>query len=119
MENILVLGATPNEERYAYKACQLLQTKGYNVVPVGIKEGNLVGKKIITNKDIQTNIHTITMYVSEANQKNWYNYILTTKPKRIIFNPGTENAELEKLAKEEGIETEQACTLVLLSTNQF
>lgn len=86
-----------------------------------------VGKRIgmvadvpvsITQEEI-TGVDTVTLYLNPANQRQYYDYILSLNPKRIIFNPGTENEELERLAKEKGIGTMEACTLVLLSTGQY
>lgn len=120
----LILGATPNPTRYAYLAAEKLTNKKHEIVLVGIKKGEIFGQEIeykTENKDltIHSDIDTITLYVGVQNQPEWYNYILKTKPKRIIFNPGTENPELIKMAKKEGIETEIACTLVLLGSNQY
>jgi predicted CoA-binding protein len=115
----LVLGASTNPVRYAYQATDSLLQNGHDVVPVGIKKGEIFGHSIINDKSIQHEIDTITLYVGPQNQAEWYNYILDTKPKRIIFNPGTENIELVKLAEEQGIQTEIACTLVLLSVGNY
>ena len=120
----LILGATPNPPRYAYLAAERLTAKNHEIVPVGIKKGEVFGQEIeyqTENKDltIHTDIDTLTLYVGVRNQPEWYNYILETKPKRIIFNPGTENPELMKKAQEAGIEVEAACTLVLLGSNQY
>ncbi len=115
----LIIGATTNPQRYAYLAAHRLTKAGHNIINVGIKKGEVAGVQIIDFDEIQKNIHTITLYLSPANQKNYYDYILSTKPKRIIFNPGTENQELKNLAEENQIETLEACTLVLLSTNQY
>nr|WP_294899301.1 CoA-binding protein [uncultured Pedobacter sp.] len=115
----LIIGATPNPERYAYKAANKLVQHGHSIVNVGVKKGEVAGQPIEKPETIHTDIDTITLYVNPINQKDLYQYILTTKPKRIIFNPGTENPELEREAEELGIETLEACTLVLLSIDQF
>lgn len=87
---------------------------------MGIKKGSIEGNEISSSKEnIIENIDTITLYVGPQNQQEWYNYILKTKPKRIIFNPGTENEELMALASQNNIEFEEACTLVLLNTGQY
>lgn len=120
MKKTLILGASTNPERYAYKATVKLAQHGHEVVPVGLKSGNIEGHEILTNNSKVEGIDTVTLYVGPQNQPPYYNYILNEiTPKRIIFNPGTENPELEKLAQEKGIETERACTLVLLSINQY
>jgi len=115
----LVLGATPDQSRYAYLASNKLVKFGHPIVNVGLKKGEVAGVAIEKPEQIHTDIDTLTLYVGPANQKSLYNYILDTKPKRIIFNPGTENPELEKMAKEKGIETQYACTLVMLSIGNY
>ncbi|GAB4329243.1 MAG: CoA-binding protein [Flammeovirgaceae bacterium] len=119
MKKTLILGASPNPERYSYMAAHRLTENHHEIVLVGIKKGEVVGKKILTNKEIQQGIDTITLYLSPENQKEWYDYIFKTKPKRIIFNPGTENKELMLKAKENGIEPIEACTLVMLSVGNY
>ena len=115
----LILGATPNSGRYAYLAAHRLVSHGNTIVNVGLKSGEVAGVPIEKPEKIYNDIDTITLYVGPQNQPPLYDYILATKPKRIIFNPGTENSELQKLANEKGIETEYACTLVLLSIGQY
>ena len=116
----LILGASTNPERYAFKAANLLRQHGHEVVLVGIKNGNVVGMEIQQDKNsIPKNIDTITLYLGPQHQEAWFDYILKVNPKRIIFNPGTENEALELLAQEHNIAIEQACTLVLLHTGQY
>lgn len=117
----VIIGATPNPSRYAYIAAEMLTDYKHEIVPVGIKKGELSGKTIldIRKKPAIENVDTMTLYIGKRHQPEWYNYLLSLKPKRIIFNPGTENSEFEKLANEKGIETLQACTLVLLRTGQY
>ncbi len=115
----LIIGATPNPSRYAYKAAHKLVQHGHPIVNVGVKKGEAANNPIEKPEKIHPDIDTITLYINPTNQKELYQYILDTKPKRIIFNPGTENPELERKAQEQGIETLEACTLVLLSINQF
>ncbi|MEO8884933.1 MAG: CoA-binding protein [Mucilaginibacter sp.] len=115
----LVLGATPNSARYAYLAANRLVSHGHSIVNVGIKTGEVAGVPIEKPEVIHNDIDTITLYVGPQNQPQLYNYILATNPKRIIFNPGAENEELKRMATEQGIETEEACTLVLLSIGQY
>ncbi len=115
----LVLGATPNSGRYAYLAANRLVRSGHSIVNVGIKEGEVAGIPIEKPEIIHTDIDTITLYVGPQHQQELYDYILDTHPKRIIFNPGTENSELRRMANDKGIETEYACTLVLLSIGQY
>jgi predicted CoA-binding protein len=119
MKNTLILGATTNKERYAYLAAELLTKYHHPIVPVGIKSGVIFGREIINTKVIQPNIDTITLYIGPHNQPEWYEYILATKPQRVIFNPGTENPELEHILEQHNIPYIEACTLVLLHTNQY
>ena len=115
----VVIGASPDADRYSYKATISLQNHNHTVYPIGIKKGTINGLTIINDKPLLENIDTITLYIGPDNQPEWYDYILKLNPKRIIFNPGTENPELIKLANDKGIETEIACTLVLLNINQY
>ncbi len=119
MKKTLILGATTNELRYAYKAAEKLNEHNHLIVPVGIKKGNVFGKEIINSKEIQLGIDTITMYIGPKNQEEWYDYILETQPKRVLFNPGTENLILQHKLQDEGIDFEEACTLVLLNLGEY
>ena len=119
MKKTVVLGATPNPERYAYLATSRLKKAGHEVLPVGNKKGEIEGIVIENGTPQYEGVDTVTLYLNPDNQKPYYDYILSLKPKRIIFNPGTENWELVKLAKEQGIETEIACTLVMLSIGNY
>jgi predicted CoA-binding protein len=116
----LVLGASINPERFAYKAIMELQRKDIPVVAIG-KRDSVLGKLKIRKgmpEDIEK-VHTITLYMNAKNQKDYYNYILSLNPKRIIFNPGTSNHELAGIARKEGIEVVNGCMLVMLSTGKF
>ena len=115
----LILGATTNPARYAYLAAHRLVAAGYEIVNVGIKKGELAGVEIQAAGPIFTDIHTVTLYVGPHRQFEYYDYITGTAPERIIFNPGTENPELEALAEQHGIQVVRACTLVMLSTGQY
>jgi predicted CoA-binding protein len=115
----LILGATPDTGRYANLAANRLVGRGHTIVNVGIKTGEVAGVPIEKPEAIHNDIDTVTLYVGPQNQPPLYDYILKTHPKRIIFNPGTENSELRRMANEKGIETEYACTLVLLSIGQY
>lgn len=114
-----IIGASANPERYSNKATLSLIKHGHSVFPVGISAGEISGNKILTDRPQLTDIDTITLYVGPKNQPVWYDYILSLHPKRIIFNPGTENEELQKLAGEKGIECLEACTLVMLSIGNY
>lgn len=117
----VVLGASTNPARYAFMAAHQLKEKQIDFVPVGLKEGEVAGQKIldIRQRPFVANVDTVTLYIGPQNQKEWYDYVLSLKPKRIIFNPGAENPELSQLADQQGIETTEACTLVLLRTGQY
>jgi len=115
----MVLGATPDASRYANLAANRLVQRGHSIVNVGIKTGEVAGVAIEKPETIHNDIDTITLYVGPINQPPLYDYILNTHPKRIIFNPGTENSELRKMANDKGIETDYACTLVLLSIGEY
>ncbi len=115
----LVLGASPNPDRYAYKAVMSLVHHGHEVVPVGIKKGEINGQVILNGFPELKDIDTVTLYINPTIQKGWYDYIIGLHPHRIIFNPGTENPEFEKLAGKNDIQTVIACTLVMLSTGEY
>jgi uncharacterized protein len=117
----VIIGATPDRSRYAYLAAQMLQEYDHDIVPVSIKAGEVFGKEILDlrKKPPIENVDTVTMYIGTRHQPEWYDYILGLKPKRIIFNPGTENSQLEQLAEDRGIEAVEGCTLVMLRSRQF
>ncbi|MEH6304102.1 CoA-binding protein [Olivibacter sp. CPCC 100613] len=115
----LILGATTNPARYAYLAANRLNAAGHEIVNIGIKKGSVAGVNIVPAGAPLPDIHTVTLYIGPKLQPQYYDYLMKTKPKRIIFNPGTENDELATLAKMNGIEPVYACTLVLLSTGQY
>lgn len=119
MKKTLVLGASENPERYANKAVKRLRANGHEVIAVGKRKGKIGDTEIADMFPADEEIDTVTLYLNPDNQKAYYHDILELHPKRIIFNPGTENAELEALAEENKIETIEACTLVMLSTGQF
>ena len=119
MEKVLIIGASTNPERYAYKAAHKLVEHGHSICMIGPRKGELLGEKIYTTKESFKNIDTVTLYISAKNQPEYYDYILSLKPKRVIFNPGTENEEFEKIITNNKIYSEVACTLVLLATNSF
>jgi len=118
-KNTVVLGASENPSRYSYLAVNRLTNHGHPVTAIGKRKGSASGVEIITEQPALENTDTVTLYLNPQNQKPYYDYILSLHPKRIIFNPGTENEELEKLARLNNIEPVEACTLVLLSTGQY
>lgn len=115
----LVLGATAKPDRYAYMAINSLVNKGHSVIAIGQQTGEVAGVKIQTKAVPVKNIDTVTLYLNPRNQREYYNYIIEAQPKRVVFNPGTENPEFYQLLKSNNIQVEIACTLVLLSTNQY
>ncbi|HEX8575474.1 MAG TPA: CoA-binding protein [Flavobacterium sp.] len=115
----LVLGASVKPDRYAYKAVTMLVAKGHPVLAIGQHAGEVAGVTIQTKAVPVRNIDTVTLYLNASRQKEYYNYIVESQPKRVIFNPGTENPEFYQLLKLNNIHVEVACTLVLLATNQY
>ena len=118
-KSTLVLGASVNTRRYSHKAIFRLRDRKIETFAIGAKKGKVLDVVIETDKVEYNNLHTVTLYLNLARQKEYYSYILKLKPIRVIFNPGTENIELMELLKKNNIKTEVACTLVLLSTNQY
>jgi predicted CoA-binding protein len=115
----LVLGASDNPQRYSYLAVKRLRGCGHPVAAIGRKSVRVGDVDIDTDKKVLTGVDTVTLYLNAGHQKEYYDYILSLHPKRIIFNPGAENPELEALAEANGIEPVCACTLVLLGTGQY
>ena len=119
MKKTLVLGATPNPERYAYLATQRLAKYGHEVVPVGIRQGSIAGIEILQGEPAVEEVDTVTLYLGAERQLPYYDYLFSLHPKRFIFNPGAENPALLKMANERGIETVEGCTLVMLSIGVY
>ena len=115
----LVLGASDNPSRYSYLAIQRLKNYGHPVVAIGRKKTMVSDVPVDTEQKEMKDIDTVTLYLNPHNQKQYYDYILSLKPKRVIFNPGAENDELADLARKNNIEPLEACTLVMLSTGRY
>jgi predicted CoA-binding protein len=115
----LVLGASDNPGRYSYLAVTRLRGVGHPVVAIGRKQAKVGDVEIGTDQQPLTGVDTVTLYLSPQHQKQYYDYILSLHPRRVIFNPGAENPELAILARENGIEPVEGCTLVMLSTGQY
>ena len=115
----LVIGASANPQRYSFLAINKLLDHNHEVEAIGLKNDTVASVKIQTGFPKLESIHTVTMYVNPTHQKEYYDYIIGLKPQRIIFNPGTENPEFYDILKQNNIAYEAACTLVLLSINQF
>jgi predicted CoA-binding protein len=120
MKKTLILGANNSPEKYAYKAAHMLVRYGHEIVPVGLRSGEVAGQTILTGQPVVEGVDTVTLYISPKHQTtDVYSYIIKMKPKRVIFNPGTENYEFMDLLEERGIEPLEACTLVLLASQQY
>ncbi len=115
----LVIGASDNPERYSNMAIHRLHKNGHEVVAIGRKEVVVDGLEVTKENKVFENVDTVTLYVNPSHQEAYYDYILSLHPKRIIFNPGTENPTFEQLAEAKGITTIEACTLVMLATGQY
>lgn len=115
-----IIGATDNPDRYAFQAAKSLMAKNHEVLLLGIRQGEVNKQEIITDWPVKIeDLHSVTMYIGAPRQAEHYDYIVGLKPKRVIFNPGTENPEFYKLLKENGIEVLEACTLVMLSIGNY
>lgn len=119
MAKTLVIGASEKPDRYSNKAVNMLVQHNHSVEAIGIKSGSIGKIEIKTGKPLLKEIDTVTLYVNPTNQAEWQDYIISLEPKRVIFNPGTENQQFEDLLKTKNIEPIEACTLVMLSTGQY
>jgi uncharacterized protein len=117
----VVVGATTNPSRYAFMAAEMLINYDHEMVPLGIKKGQIAKQQIIAidERPVIGDVDTVTLYIGPQHQPAYYDYLISLKPKRFIFNPGTENPEFEKLVEESGAEAIEACTLVMLRTGQY
>jgi predicted CoA-binding protein len=116
MKKVVVLGASPNPERFSNQAVRSLLKRNFTVIPVGIRPGFIEGQAIQTGKPDAEFVDTLLLYLSPRNQIDYYNYIIKLQPRRIIFNPGTENPELITLCRMNQIEVVLDCSLVMLDT---
>lgn len=119
MKKTVVIGASPNPGRYAFLATERLRRHGHEVVAVGLRPGQIGDVAIHADRPTVPDVDTVTLYVGPQNQPAWRDYILELRPRRIIFNPGTENDDLERAARAQGIETVEGCTLVMLASGQY
>ena len=115
----LILGASSNPDRYSYQALLSLQKHQHEVVALGRKEEVVHGVSIQTGLPELTDIDTVTLYLNPTHQQAYYDYIIGLQPRRVIFNPGTENLAFYAQLIQHQIQVEVACTLVLLATNQY
>lgn len=119
MKKTLIIGASNNPDRYAYKAAERLLSYGHEIEMLGTRPEMIFGKTIDTERKDYKDIDTVTLYIGPARQPDYYDYIVSLKPKRVLFNPGTENPEFQELLERNGIEAEEACTLVLLGVGRY
>lgn len=119
MKKTVVLGASPNPARFSYKAVKSLVLHGYDAVPVGFRPGVAHDRLIKQGTPEIDDVHTITLYIGPERQKEFYDYILSLNPLRVIFNPGTINPELMNELNKRGIEIVDGCTLVMLDNDEF
>ncbi len=119
IKKTLVLGASPKDIRFSNKAVKSLKSYNHPVVPLGNKQGKIAGIDILQGKPNINDIHTVALYLGPPRQKEYYQYILSLNPSRIIFNPGTENPELMELVENEGIEVIKDCTLIMLNNDRY
>lgn len=117
--NVAVIGVSDKVDRYSNICVKELIRYHHTVYPFGVKKFIIQGIEVITEKRIIPELDTITLYISPARQPEWYDFILSCKPKRLIFNPGTFNAELKEMAENSGIKVVENCTLFMLSTGEF
>ena len=119
MKKTLVVGATPNSDRYSYIATEMLRGYGHDVVPFGIRKGSIGNQAIVNEWPDSEQFDTITLYLNPSMQESYISKIVALNPKRVIFNPGTENNDFASKLESKGIEAVEACTLVMLRTNQY
>jgi hypothetical protein len=115
----LVIGASPNPDRYSFRAAELLLKKGHTTIPFGKRKGEISGVQILNDWNPEWKVHTITLYLNPSQQSEYYDKILSLRPQRVLFNPGTENPEFERLLEKHGIEAIESCTLVMLSIGNY
>jgi hypothetical protein len=115
----LIIGASNNPDRYSYKAANKLKNHGHSIIPFGVKKGVVASEKMLNDWESTWEVDTVTMYVNKKLQQAYYDKIIALKPRRVIFNPGTENPEFYELLAANNIIAEEACTLVLLSMNTY
>jgi predicted CoA-binding protein len=114
-----VFGSSVKPMRFSFKAINKLRQNGHPVHALGLREGRVADVDIKTGKPELNDVHTVTMYLGPQNQPEYYDYIKSLKPKRVIFNPGTENSEFANMLKDDGIEVVEYCTLIMLDMDMF
>ena len=119
MKRTLIIGASNNPTRYAFKAANDLMKNGHDIIPFGVKRGEVIGVKMENTWNPNWDIDTVTMYVNSTIQEQYIEDIVALKPNRVIFNPGTENPFFYSILEKNKIQYEEACTLVLLSIGAY
>lgn len=119
MGNMVVIGASPNPKKYSYIAIRKLLLRYYKVIPIGTRSGSIGTCSILTDRPLLEDVDFVILYINSKKQKEYYNYILQLKPKRILFNPGTENPELVELARENDIEVIYDCAICLINAGNL
>jgi predicted CoA-binding protein len=119
MSKNVVLGASPNHSRYSNKAVRSLLKRDHEVVPVGTKAGEIKELEILTGKPEIPDVDTVLLYLAANRQPEYYDYIIGLKPRRVIFNPGTNNPEFIDLLKENEIEAVEDCALIMLNSGEY
>ena len=119
MGKMLILGATENPDRYSCKTAKALDRNGYEVVAVGFKSGFIKHIIIRTGMPEIDDVDTVLLYMGKKKQSEFHDYIIGLKPRRVIFNPGAENPELQEILKEKGIEAIEDCGLIMINTDSF
>lgn len=115
----VVIGASLKTDRFSNRAVRMLKRNGHEAIALGFEQGDIEGVRVETDWKPYDGVDTVSLYLNPQRQQAYYDYILRLKPNRIIFNPGTENPELEEKARQSGIQALEACTLVLLTTGQY
>jgi uncharacterized protein len=119
VKKTLVLGGSSNPERYSYLAINKLREHQHPVLAIGRRSARVADITVLQEMSPVSDLDTVTVYLNKENQKNYYDFVLAQHPRRVIFNPGAENPEFEKILTDQGIQVLEACTLVLLATGQF
>ena len=119
MKRTLIIGASSNPSRYSYIAAQRLSRLGHPILLLGRRKGFALGQEIYVDKITWSDVDTVTLYINPTHQPDYYDYVISLKPKRVIFNPGTENPEFESILDSINIIPVRACTLVMLSVGQY
>jgi predicted CoA-binding protein len=119
MSLIVVLGASPNPDRYSHKAVKRLVRNNFKVIAIGKRQGMIENIPIIITQPALSDVHTVVIYLAPYHQGEIFDYVLSLNPKRVIFNPGTESPEFDEFLESYNIRIVHDCTLVMLATGRF